>query len=94
MPRRNRRGLEEVPELDGLAERILGPESSRLEGFSVRSSTNKLKRYKCPYCGGWVEPGSRHLVAVPEGEPEDRRHYHTGCWAKQVRVVSGRAARG
>lgn len=93
MPRRNRREVSGAPEgdddgelfLGDLQQRILGPGASRLDGFEVRSSINKLKRYKCPYCGGWVEPGTLHMVAVPSGSPEARRHYHSGCWTKHVK---------
>jgi hypothetical protein len=93
MPRRNRRQLDEEPELEGVADRILGPASVRLAGFEVRSAMSKLKRYRCPYCEGWIEPGSRHLVAVPVGAADQRRHYHSGCWAKHVRAAAGREAR-
>ena len=93
MPRRNRREPDAEQELGEVAERILGPESMRLEGYEVRNASNRLKRYRCPYCDGWIEPGSRHLVAIPAGEPDARRHYHAGCWAKQVRTSPGRGAR-
>lgn len=93
MPRRNRREVPAAPEGDDdgelsigyLQQKITGDAASRLDGFEVRTSINNLKRYKCPYCGGWVEPGKLHTVAVPVACPEARRHYHSGCWTKHVK---------
>lgn len=93
MPRRNRREVSAASAgdedgelfLGDLQQRVLGPGAARLDGFEVRSSLNKLKRYKCPYCAGWVEPGTAHMVAVPVAAPEARRHYHSGCWTRHVR---------
>ncbi len=93
MPRRNRRQLDGEPEVESVAERILGPSSMRREGFEVAVASNKEKRYRCPYCEGWIEPGSRHVVAVPVGDADSRRHYHSGCWSKQVKGTAPRSAR-
>lgn len=94
-PRRSRRDLPEKRERRGprraaptpaesIAERVLGPGWAQVEGYEVRESVQALKRYRCPYCEGWIEPGTPHLVVVPVGRSEDRRHYHTACWAKQA----------
>ncbi len=40
------------------------------------------KRYRCPFCHGPIEPGTGHVVVVPPEHPEDRRHWHRGCWHK------------
>ncbi len=40
------------------------------------------KRYTCPWCSGPIEAGIGHLVVVPPGRPEERRHWHKGCWHK------------
>jgi hypothetical protein len=32
-----------------------------------------------------VRPGLRHLVVVPDGAAEERRHWHTECWRKELR---------
>jgi len=66
-----------------LGARLLGPDWARADGFEVRRSLNHQKRYRCPYCEGWVQPGTVHVVAFPEGHAEDRRHYHTPCWERQ-----------
>lgn len=94
MPRRTRR---DVPrggarggssgrssDLRGLAEELIGAEWAQVEGFEVRRSVRNLKRYRCPYCQGWILPGNAHLVVLPEGQLEERRHYHSPCWAKEA----------
>lgn len=43
------------------------------------------KPYGCPGCGGDIGPGEGHLVVVPELEPDLRRHWHRGCWFKEMR---------
>lgn len=45
------------------------------------------KRYTCPWCNGPIEPGIGHVVVVPRLTPEDRRHWHKGCWHKSRRGV-------
>ena len=30
-------------------------------------------------------PGEGHEVVVPRRTPEDRRHWHTGCWHRRNR---------
>ena len=95
MPRRNRREISASQGdddgelyLEGVQERILGPASARAEGFEVHTAVNKLKRYRCPYCEGWVEAGSHHIVALPAGTPDNRRHFHTGCWSRHAKTLA------
>ena len=90
MPRRpprtgssRRRGREAPLDARALSARLLGPSWARVDGFEVRRSLNHDKRYRCPYCEGWIQPGTVHIVAFPEGQAEDRRHYHTPCWERQ-----------
>ena len=48
------------------------------------------KAYLCPGCNRRVAPGDAHVVVGP-GHPgigsssavEDRRHWHTACWARR-----------
>ena len=68
-------------ELAEIAARIAGRPALGREGFEVRTTTGD-RRYRCPYCQGSVEPGIPHVVAFPSGQPEERRHYHSGCWVK------------
>jgi hypothetical protein len=39
-----------------------------------------VKRYRCPGCDHWIEPGTGHVVVVPEDAPDLRRHWHHACW--------------
>jgi hypothetical protein len=92
MPRRSRRDMTSTParssrtgsplDLEALAEKLAGPSWARVDGVTVRPSRNDDKRYRCPYCEGWIEPGTPHLVVIPEGRLDERRHYHKGCWSK------------
>ena len=43
------------------------------------------KEYICPRCDGLIEIGVGHVVVVPEGAPDLRRHWHRGCWYKERR---------
>jgi hypothetical protein len=49
-----------------------------------------VKRYVCPGCNGDIEPGTGHLVVVPEEAPDLRRHWHHPCWANRERRRPGR----
>jgi hypothetical protein len=58
-----------------------GPAWAALEGFEVWPAVGP-KRYRCPWCEGWIEPGISHVVAFESGRPEERRHYHSPCWRR------------
>jgi hypothetical protein len=45
------------------------------------------KVYRCPGCAGDIVPGVGHLVVMPEHDPDMRRHWHRGCWFKEMRRV-------
>ncbi|MEX2587307.1 MAG: ATP/GTP-binding protein [Actinomycetota bacterium] len=99
MPRRTRKSpkgsssrLDTSEEIAVMSERLLGPSGARLEGYAVRRSTGKDKSYRCPYCQGTIPAGQSHLVSVPDGRPDERRHYHPGCWNKVVRGVPSRVS--
>jgi hypothetical protein len=49
-----------------------------------------VKTYRCPGCDHEILPGLGHEVVVPVGAPEDRRHWHSGCWHRATRR-SGRS---
>jgi hypothetical protein len=78
-PAKRRRGTWDPPsvEVAEIAARIAGRPALGREGFEVRTTTSDR-----PYRQGLVEPGTAHVVAFPSGKPEDRRHYHSGCWVK------------
>jgi hypothetical protein len=44
-----------------------------------------VKRYRCPGCDHDIEPGQGHEVVVPIDFPDERRHWHTGCWLRRRR---------
>jgi hypothetical protein len=43
------------------------------------------KEYACPGCEGVIAAGVGHLVVVPTDAPDLRRHWHRGCWYKELR---------
>lgn len=44
-----------------------------------------VKTYRCPGCDHEIPPGQGHEVVVPLDAPQDRRHWHTGCWRREAR---------
>jgi len=38
------------------------------------------KMYLCPGCNRDIPAGVGHMVAVPAGASDLRRHWHHGCW--------------
>ena len=44
-----------------------------------------VKTYRCPGCDHEIRPGEGHEVVVPRGAPQNRRHWHTGCWHRASR---------
>lgn len=43
------------------------------------------KEYVCPGCTTIIDPGTGHVVVVPSEAPDLRRHWHRGCWYKELR---------
>jgi hypothetical protein len=51
--------------------------------YAVRPAANrKPSTYRCPLCGGLLPALSAHMLVVPEGRSERRRHAHTECVAQ------------
>jgi hypothetical protein len=50
-----------------------------------------VKAYTCPGCNQVIAAATGHLVVVPVGAPDDRRHWHKGCWANRARRRPGRS---
>jgi hypothetical protein len=64
------------------------PAGERVEdGHVVRSvaGTGGGSPYRCPGCDQELRRSAPHVVAWPEGRPDDRRHWHTACWAARGR---------
>jgi hypothetical protein len=40
------------------------------------------KEYICPGCNQEIRPGTRHVVIVPFGQEDMRRHWHEPCLAR------------
>ena len=93
MPRRHRSARERTGDPD---ERPIGAVSAtplwaQAEGFVVHSVAGQRdKTYRCPGCHQEIRPGTPHLVVIPEGDVEGRRHWHTPCWRSELRRA-GRA---
>ncbi|MGC9670201.1 hypothetical protein ACNTMW_27120 [Planosporangium sp. 12N6] len=91
-PRRHHRRPDAARPLDdGQARR--GVEGTQTWGdgeFAVRTipGGSATKAYRCPGCDHEIVAGVAHVVAWPVdglGGPEDRRHWHTGCWRARGR---------
>jgi hypothetical protein len=48
------------------------------------------KVYLCPGCHQDIPRGTGHVVAVPTLAPDDRRHWHHGCWEHRAKRRPGR----
>jgi hypothetical protein len=44
-----------------------------------------VKTYRCPGCDHEIPPGLGHEVVVPLDAPDERRHWHSGCWRRSAR---------
>jgi len=62
----------------------VAPAWAQREGFTVRQVIG-TKVYRCPGCQQTIRVGVEHLVVVPDSDAEDRRHWHTGCWQRELR---------
>lgn len=50
------------------------------------------KEYLCPGCELTIPAGTFHVVVVPDDTPDLRRHWHQGCWHKELRRRFGSQA--
>ncbi|AQT79233.1 hypothetical protein B1R94_08055 [Mycolicibacterium litorale] len=72
------------------------PMSRRIEpgadgfDYEVRPipATRAVKTYRCPGCDHEIRPGTSHVAVWRADDPErgldDRRHWHTPCWANRA----------
>jgi hypothetical protein len=87
MPRRNRRDRRPIDPLDAAGSpRTHAPSWAGLVGYEVHEVAGG-KEYRCPGCDHAVRPGLRHLVVVPDGASEERRHWHSECWRRELRRI-------
>ena len=63
--------------------------------MSVPSGTAEVRRiqpyqarkaYVCGGCNNMIPPATGHLVVVPEGAADLRRHWHHSCWQRRDRL--------
>ncbi|MBV9922768.1 MAG: hypothetical protein JOY78_18220 [Pseudonocardia sp.] len=57
------------------------------------SGSASVRTYRCPGCDQTIDAGTPHVVAWPaaeHGSVEERRHWHTPCWAARGRRRPGR----
>jgi hypothetical protein len=92
MARVNRRRRDEhVPLRSAAAHRVEdGPDGE----WQVRQvpGSSATRDYRCPGCDQVVAAGTPHIVAWPAGEhgsADERRHWHTPCWAARGRRQPG-----
>lgn len=59
----------------------------QLPGYEARfmPGVRAIKPYVCPDCGNTIPAGVGHVVVWPEGESDERRHWHRHCWRMAVR---------
>ncbi|HVB01902.1 MAG TPA: hypothetical protein VNE42_11680 [Acidimicrobiales bacterium] len=48
------------------------------------------KSYTCPGCNNEIAVGVGHLVVVPLGRVDERRHWHSSCWERRLTIRPGR----
>lgn len=82
MPRKNKR-LRDEPAPRGPGLSTDAPDWAAAPGYQVRLVSGQ-KPYRCPGCDHEVRAGAQHLVVVPQ-DPEERRHWHTECWRRELR---------
>jgi hypothetical protein len=51
-----------------------------------RAQNRKPATYRCPLCGQHLPALSEHMLIVPEGDSQRRRHAHTECVLKARRA--------
>ena len=73
------------------------PSSSQASGFGDEVEVRAVqpyqarKAYVCPGCNQHIPLGVAHVVVVPVGEEDLRRHWHRPCWERRlVRRPTGR----
>ena len=48
--------------------------------WTIRPAQNlKPATYRCPFCQRHLPALSEHVLIMPEGDPQRRRHAHTAC---------------
>ncbi|MDQ4005777.1 MAG: hypothetical protein M3135_05685 [Actinomycetota bacterium] len=61
----------------------MAPAWAQVQGVRVHQVTND-REYRCPGCDQMIRRGTSHLVVIPEGDLEGRRHWHSACWRQEI----------
>ncbi|OBG47191.1 hypothetical protein A5672_07275 [Mycobacterium alsense] len=88
MPRRRERPRRQrpAPAAPALGRVETGPDGYQYEVRPV-AAARAVKTYRCPGCDHEIRSGIAHLVVWPAevGQgTDDRRHWHTPCWANRA----------
>lgn len=89
MPRRNRRPPDGPQRPEQPSRSLDAPIEYQLPGYEVRWNTSE-REYRCPFCEQVVRVRTRHIVVVPQADVDARRHWHTGCWERELHRLRGR----
>ncbi len=89
MPRKHRSARERPGPPEPVQGRLAAPEWALVGWADVRAVTGD-KAYRCPGCDHEIRRGVAHLVVVPDDDPDDRRHWHTECWRRELRRTRAR----
>ncbi|MFM9034542.1 MAG: hypothetical protein ACKOQ4_09680 [Mycobacterium sp.] len=60
-----------------------GPDGFDYEVVPI-AGARAVKTYRCPGCDHEIRSGTPHVAAWPVDDVDDRRHWHTPCWAKRA----------
>ncbi|AHC26714.1 MULTISPECIES: hypothetical protein [Mycobacteriaceae] len=80
---RSRRDPDRQPPAVATRRVEVGPDGTDHEVRPVPASRAD-KTYRCPGCDHEIRPGTAHVVAIPVDDVDDRRHWHTACWANRA----------
>lgn len=84
MPRKNRREIDEAGAELGGSLGSVRPDWAQIDDAEVRI-VHGQKPYRCPGCDHEIRAGVQHLVVVPIEDADERRHWHTECWRRELR---------
>src|ERR1700754_300471 len=83
-PPRRRRPLPPLPATRRIE---TGPDGFEYEVRPI-AAARAAKTYRCPGCDHEIRSGTAHLVVWPadlgEQAVDERRHWHTPCWAHRA----------
>ncbi len=85
MPRKHRSARERTGPPPPAQPRLAAPVWAIVGWADVRAVMGD-KVYRCPGCDHEIRKGVSHLVVVPHDDPGERRHWHTDCWKRELRL--------